>query len=161
MSSQERRSKTASFDWVFWLKWVLVSTLGWVVGLLLPRSVSITIGALVGIAQWVVLRPLFPQAGWWILASAVGWAASYGLLSMVLPVGDVFLYGAVIGVTTGAAQWFVLRRWCFRAGWWVAISTLGWAVGPVLGTSLTGAVVGATTGLALELLRRHARPGVD
>ncbi|MEJ2737181.1 MAG: hypothetical protein P8189_27075 [Anaerolineae bacterium] len=158
MSSQEKRSKTTTFDWIFWLKWVLASTLGWVVGLLLPRSAGMTIGALVGIAQWIVLRPLFRQSGWWILASAVGWAASYTLLSMVLPVGDVFLYGGVIGVTIGAAQWLVLRRWASRSGWWVAISTLGWAVGPILGTSLTGAVVGATTGLALELLRQHARP---
>ena len=126
-------------------------------GLILPSYSTLAIGALVGIAQWIVLRSLFRQAGWWILASAPGWAASHELLGTVLPVGDVFLYGAVIGASIGAAQWLVLRRWVYRAGWWVVITILGWAVGPILGTSLTGAVVGATTGLALELLSRHPR----
>jgi hypothetical protein len=128
-----------------------------VVGQILPSYMTVAIGALVGIVQWVVLRSLFPQAAWWILASALGWAASHILLSAALAVGDVTLSGAITGVTLGTAQWLALRRWVYLAGWWVVISTLGWAAGPVLGASLTGAVVGATTGLALELLRRHPR----
>jgi hypothetical protein len=32
-------------------------------------------GAIAGAGQWLVLRRLFPRAGWWVLATAGGWMA--------------------------------------------------------------------------------------
>jgi hypothetical protein len=54
----------------------------------------------------------------------------------------------------------VLRRWVYRAGWWIVISASGWALGltGILGASLAGAVAGGVTGITLELLVRHLRP---
>lgn len=157
MPNQETPQRTPSFDWILWLKWILVSTLGWVAGLVLPAEVVIAIGTVMGFMQWIVLRSLMGEAGWWILATAVGWAVGQMVVNIVPLVGTVVVQGAVLGAVTGTMQWFVLRRWVYRAAWWIVMSTLGWAVGPVLGTSLVGAVVGAVTGFALELLLRHAR----
>ena len=161
MSSQEASQETRSFDWALWWQWVLVSTLGWLLGWTLVHQV--VIGAVIGIAQWLVLRRLVSRAGWWILASTVGWAVGAAVVTLVFPPQPGVLAGAVLGAMTGLAQWFVLRRWVRQAGWWVLISALGWAIGliGVLGASLAGAVVGAVTGIALELLLRHPHPNLE
>ncbi len=116
-----------------------------------------------GLAERPQFRRLAPQAGWWILASAVGWAVGAAVVTAVFPPQPGVLAGAVLGAMTGLAQWFVLRRWVRQAGWWVLISALGWAIGliGVLGASLAGAVVGAVTGIALELLLRHPHPNLE
>jgi hypothetical protein len=147
--------KTLSFDWVFWLQWVLVGTLGWFLGLALIGDVGI--GAAMGIMQWLVLRPQVRQASWWIVASIVGWIIGLVAIAVVPPeIGA--LTGIMLGVVFGTAQWFILRRWVDGAGWWIVVSALGWAVGPIFGVLFVGAVVGAVTGIALELLLRHPRP---
>jgi len=40
------------------------------------------------------------------------------------------LFGAVLGMT----QWLILRGRVQEAGWWVAISTAGWALASALST---------------------------
>jgi hypothetical protein len=43
-----------------------------------------TIGGMIGLCQWVFLRQRIPKAGWWILASALGWGlANLGRLTPV------------------------------------------------------------------------------
>jgi hypothetical protein len=158
VSDNTDHKRQPTFDWLLWLKWVLAGTLGWVAGVLLPGDIPFAIGVTLGIAQWIVLRPLFAQAGWWILASALGWAVGHVLVTIALPAQNLFLEGALLGATLGIAQWLVLRRWVYRAGWWIVISVVGWAAGPIVGPSLVGAVAGAATGVALELLVRYARP---
>ena len=37
-----------------------------------------------------------------------------------------FVIGAVFGATVGTAQWFVLRRYFDRVGWWVLLTFIGW-----------------------------------
>jgi hypothetical protein len=39
------------------------------------------------------------------------------------------LNGIVLGLTTGAAQWLILRRELNWAGWWIALSVMGWVTG--------------------------------
>lgn len=46
-----------------------------------------SIGALVGLAQWPVLRRL-PRSGWWVAASTVGWAAQLASYETLLVLGD-------------------------------------------------------------------------
>ncbi|MCJ7668464.1 MAG: hypothetical protein MUP04_09355 [Anaerolineae bacterium] len=58
---------------------------GWVVG-----------GAMAGLMQWFVLRRQVSRAGWWVLASTVGWAVSS--------------YGVVLGAVTGIAVVWLLRQ---------------------------------------------------
>lgn len=144
-----------SYDWILWLLWVLVSVLGWGVGLLVQRILSgiegtgggilrlAALGAVVGLGQWLILRWRVDQAGWWVLAGAVGplagwvisllviWLAllAIGLvgatsLTLVLVISMV-LAGTVIGFTLGVLQSMVLP-WSIRdLGWWVLASTVG------------------------------------
>jgi hypothetical protein len=116
-------------------RWVLASTLGGaligVVGSTAPdvdpAVSSIVAGASIGILQWLVLRRHIAYAGWWLLASPVGWAVSAlairtaervgaafgvaerGLRTVVaLPMSETVIlalvlgaFGAVSGVVTG------------------------------------------------------------
>jgi len=73
--------------------------LGWVIGIGL-------LGTLVGVLQWLVLKQRIPRAGWWILASTLGWIAG-------IPAGSVVGWnglGAVYGAITGLALVLLLRH---------------------------------------------------
>ncbi len=112
--------------------WVLTSAAG---GLIIPvafegLSESLSFGALMsftgvvamggavaGTLQWLVLRGQVSRAGWWVLASTVGW----GLVGAVLGafpwgVGDtdalvaLAVTGAVLGAVTGGALVWLLRQ---------------------------------------------------
>jgi hypothetical protein len=54
-------------------------------------------GATVGVLQWLVLRRWLPASGWWIAATAGGWAAA-GVIAGTLA---GFLGGTVTGVGPG------------------------------------------------------------
>jgi hypothetical protein len=159
--SRETPREGFSFDWALWVKWILANTLGWVIGwAFLPE---LAVGALVGAAQWVVVRPLIRRDGWWIPASAAGWAAGRAIVVTVLPPGTGGVAEATIGALFGIAQWLVLRGQVYGAWWWIVVSTLGWAVGltGTLGASWAGAVAGVATGIALEFLMRVRRPAPE
>ncbi len=156
-SAMQNRA-TSPFNWSFWFQWVLATTLGWILGGLLPGD--LWIGVTVGVLQWLVLRPLVHQAGWWISLSSVGWAMGHVVVVTAMPVGDEVLIGSVLGAMMGIAQWFILRRWFRGGGWWIVASTAGWGLGlfGLMGALLIGAVAGIVTGIVLELLLRLPRP---
>lgn len=90
-------------------------------------------GVLMGLAQWLVLRPYGPRAGWWIVVSALVWplaVVAAVLVSMPLP--------RLVGPSVVGAWWFVV------------VVTLGWAIGG----GLYGAVLGR---VLVSLLRRSPR----
>ena len=64
-------------------------------------------GAVTGILQWLVLRGQVSRAGWWVLASTVGWG-----LSMVgnLSEAPCLVGGVVLGAVTGVALVWLLRQ---------------------------------------------------
>ncbi|MCP5035396.1 MAG: hypothetical protein GY939_26655, partial [Actinomycetia bacterium] len=77
----------------------LDSDLGWVVG-------TGSYGLAVGVLQWLVLKPQVPRAGWWVLASTVGWLLG-------VPAGEAVGWnglGAVHGIITGAVLVLLLRQ---------------------------------------------------
>jgi hypothetical protein len=191
------KEKGSQAGWGFWLGWVLASTVGWIVSVImglfmcgLSRDLlgdwscnlawGIVIGIGVGVMQWLVLRRRVSGVGWWVLASA---AAGYGImqgvpfvLSLSLSFGLLLRFTGVAalgGAVTGILQWLVLRGKVSRAGWWVLASTVGWglcmavmvagmeAVGAVYGSLRmvgSGAVLGAVTGGALVWLLRQPVP---
>lgn len=155
---EEPIRRPESFNWTLWLKWILATTLGWLIAFMLGNEVAF--GAVIGTVQWVVLRPMIRKDGWWIPASAVGWAAGVALVAFLLPPLNPIVAHAVIGTGIGLAQWLVLQWQIDRAWWWIVLSALGWTVGmmAILGGLLEGAVAGAVTGFALELLLRYQRP---
>ena len=79
-----------------WLAWLGVSMLGVVLGLVALICANFAVspgppvgfvlpGAFLGFSQWLVLRRYIPDAGWWILGSAVAW--SLGLATGWLVLG--------------------------------------------------------------------------
>jgi hypothetical protein len=206
--------KGSQAGWGFWLKWVLASTVGVVVGSIMVMVIGLLIYVLleeligraetdillepgwltvlfdlvigsmlgigVGILQWLVLQGRVSRVGWWVLASAaagaiqmVGDLESYSeLLSFGLLLrftGIVALGGAVAGIL----QWLVLRGKVSRAGWWVLASTVGWGLSIAVMRALewgvtddcslvsqvvSGVVLGAITGAALVWLLRQPVP---
>jgi len=125
-------------EWWFWLKWVPASavTVGaagvalwpaiwaqapaWVVfgALAVGGAVgSVVAGAVVGTAQWLILRRRVHRGGWWVLASAVGlavgWMAGGRVGSVTGAVGVAWVglvVGAVYGALTGIVLVLLLRR---------------------------------------------------
>ena len=143
------------------MQWVLATTGGWILGLVIGGEASI--GALLGLAQWLVLRRYLLGMGWWVFATALGWIAGWGIVvsGAIVPAGtglvtSVFT-GAVFGLTMGIGQWILLRRRVNFAGMWLLLSVSGWSIGLAgfLGSILVGAVVGVVTGLALDWLLRY------
>ena len=153
-------SKILSFDWALWFFWIMATTLGWLLGsLILPGLAEVTAGIVVGIFQWFVLVGRISHPWRWILATGVGWTAGYILTFFTIPDELEILNGLGIGLATGIAQWFVLRREVQWAGWWIVFSIMGWITGLTLlsGILRTGTMAGALTGLALEILMRHPK----
>jgi hypothetical protein len=72
---------------------------GWIGGVSL-------FGTVVGVLQWLVLRRQVARAGWWVLASTVGWVVG-------MPLGDSVggpALGAAYGAITGTALVLLLRQ---------------------------------------------------
>jgi hypothetical protein len=61
------------------------------------------IGVVLGSAQWLVLRRHARSAGWWILASCLGWMAGLSLSAGTIDVLGIPLSLLVIGIVSGAA----------------------------------------------------------
>jgi hypothetical protein len=148
------------FDWGLWLQWIMVTTVGWVLGMLLIHPFGLAAsGIAIGVLQWVVLQQRITRGRGWILASVAGWTAGWLIALIAVPSDFRVLAGIVLGVTVGAAQWLVLRREVHLAGWWIIISPLAWATGMGLvpGVLTSGVMPGAMTGIALELLLRYPK----
>lgn len=189
--------KRSQVGWIFWILYVLATTLGMFLGFVLgflllvaiPHGVlgnwlsgsilGIALGIGVGTLQRTVLWRRVSGGVWWILASAVGglltlqaafffgFSTSYASLGALLGwIGIV----ALAGVATGTLQWVVLRKQFSRAGWWVLASAVGWTVSVIgvralpwgmddsdalWGMVATGVVFGALTGAVLIWLFRQ------
>lgn len=145
--------------WNFWLRWMLATVLGAALYLIVsvPLMALLTLitfagarpeaepafvpnfigagfgmgltGAAIGLAQWFVLRKLLHNAGWWVLATMIGYSAPY-VVGAVLPQWPEWLAPAsmfvTFGLVFGIAQGLVLRAQVTHAAWWIPISLAGW-----------------------------------
>lgn len=106
-------------------------------------------------AQWFMLRRNLHQAGWWVPATVFGFAvvgsvkwgqgmlleqifadaayelemAGWGQAVPALGIGIGLVVEGLTGFVVGLPQWLALQGKVHRAGRWVLISTLGWALG--------------------------------
>jgi hypothetical protein len=155
------RLNTTFFDWALWFQWIMANVLGWILGrFLLPNLAIVTIGVALGVLQWLILLHRIRNSQWWILATILGWTSGSLLILVALPQGMELFSGVILGLTTGTAQWLILRREVYWAGWWIVINLIAWTTGMVLlpGLLSTGATAGALSGVALELLLRYPKP---
>lgn len=120
--------------------------------------------ALTGVSQAAILSRRLRGVGWWPVATGAGWLSLIPAVWVIqawfpndrpdlLTTATTLL---IVGLTTGIAQWLVLRRQWRRAGWWpVASATAGVILALVIGSTITdlveivalAAIPGAVTGL--------------
>ena len=78
-------------------------------------------GTVLGVLQWLVLRRQVARAGWWVLASTVGWPVSIGVggiglqavvavTHVKLPAVTAALIPAMYGAITGRVLVWLLRQ---------------------------------------------------
>jgi hypothetical protein len=156
------------FEDYFWIRWAAASTLGLTVGLFAASLTLITpviclngalAGAVVGLAQWFVLRRDFGMPPRWIGLSALGGAlgvlpAVFLVLLMVFGMGMFALVaGALFGAAFGGMQWFALRHYP-RADWWILANAGGAALCALLAVTpiISGLPLGLLLGAALYSL---------
>ncbi len=176
--------------WAFWLMWVLANSVAWIVGMavlwvlnfileplvqgplntLAWAVVGALIGSFFGVNHWFLFRPLGSEtigkwAHWWFLATIVGWSMAI-MVVVGLGAGENLGFavtGAIIGISVGIPQWFVLRPYAQYAEWWGVANTVGWMMGLALldlvdraiAFPLVGVVSSAITGgMIIWLLRK-------
>lgn len=155
-------SRILSVDWALLFFWIMATALGWVLGgAVFPGLSFVTTGFAVGVFQSLVLQGRIRKPWRWILATTAGMAAGNLIVLFAIPPQFGTVDGVVIGLTTGMAQWLVLRREVQWAAWWIIFSLIGWTTGVTFfpGLMLPGVMAGVLTGLPLEILLRHPTPG--
>lgn len=100
-------------------------------------------GAVIGGAQYLLLRGWLVKAGWWVLATGLGFGVAFSQLPIVglflqhTPLSEAlqaFLIYPFAGLLIALTQWFYIVRRTSRSPWWILASVLGWAVGYLLTT---------------------------
>ena len=162
-----------------WLLWILATTVAFGVGgrlgaalspsrdLIVIGYLAVTAGLiLAGALQWLILRSLIDDAGWWLPASVAA-VVAVGLLVFGLGLihRDVgWVLGVFVGwIVLGVLQWLVLREQVAGAGWGVLANALGLIVaGPVVGfvTWATGVPTDSAFGNALRWLAFGSAYGI-
>ena len=122
----------------FLLRWTFANLVGWALGLYLGGVMlgivgsilgvvggGAVVGMIVGLAQWLVLKP--PDKRWLLVSAAGGGAAALpaylsGVALIAGPAVGYFIVGAVYGGVFSAAQWLAMSH--NNAGWWVGVNTL-------------------------------------
>ena len=129
-------------------------------------------GAVVGAAQWLMLRHYLGIDAAWVVATASGLALGNAVGVVLTGAGtsinDLLAIGAAAGISVGVAQWTLLRERLRYAGLWVVVLAIAWPLGWTttwsigvdvsLGYAVFGAVgalvFAAITGAALLLMVR-------
>lgn len=96
----------------------------------LPAALGgLIVGAAIGAAQWLALRPSRRWIGRTTAAVAAGAALSAAITGSGTDVADLVLSGLVTGAVVGAAQGPLLGRGPRAAAAWAAVTSASWALG--------------------------------
>lgn len=108
--------------------WMVVTSVAWLIGMavvrtlgnqiglsasnadLITTSLYLLLGLGLGVAQWLLLRRHVKQAGWWIVASALGWLLA-GVMngkSIDIPL-DFLMLGVLPATLTGVVFVWLTR----------------------------------------------------
>jgi len=127
----------------------------------------------IAVAQWLVIRRYIQGMSWlWmtLIGGTLGGSlSSWASFQLAITYGDavdfLVVYGCLRGLTTGFAQWFLLKQRFKQSGWWVVGTTASWYISLLVGSLLiqklgyfltltVGAIYGLLTGIILLLLFR-------
>ena len=177
-------SATNVFRREFLVSWVIATGIGWplalvptfilahIVNIVYPRETNLVLGlgygAIIGLAQWIVMKKFIPVSSKWILASTIGTGVPFVVAVILMETGGAadkwiqseFLSWLLIGVSggliTGMLQINTLKPHFAKAGWWVFFSALGWGLawgsqrtGFAASWILGGVILGVITGIPL------------
>ena len=144
--------------------------------------VPIITGILLGLAQWLVLRPYIVHSHDWILNHAAGWVVGFSIGLFIVQLLSKTPLGMLLGfIAFGAIvalfQYPTLRREIPHLSTWILANVIGWTLGAYLSqlaggvflhntapsalvsvlvsVGITGLVAGAITGLALIWIVRQ------
>lgn len=195
MTIDINESKVKRNETGLWLAWTFATALGMIIGYLplallagsLDLGLALVIvpiisGTLLGLAQWLVLRPYITKSYDWILNQAVGWVVGFTLGLFVVqllsktPLGMLIGFMA-FGLIVALFQYPILRREIPRLVSWIIANVIGWTLGAFLSqlvasalfqnslpttftsvlvsVGITGLVAGAITALALIRIVRQ------
>lgn len=188
-------TKVKRNEFSLWLAWTLATALGMLIGYM-PLAflvgsldlgvvrviVPVVTGVLLGLAQWLVLRPYIKKSHDWILNHAVGWVVGFTLGLFVVQLLSKTPLGMLVGfmffgVIVALFQYPVLRREIPHLATWILANIIGWTLGAYLSllaggvffknavpttfisvlvtVGITGLVAGAITALALIWIVRQ------
>lgn len=116
--------------------------------LLVSIIYSIVYGLLIGIAQWVILRGVFPRASWWILATSFGFmfglVASNFLFHVIVtdritidPTLTIHIAMVIGWFMAGFFQWVFLNKHRCKVGKWIFSSVFAYVFSVLLTHYLT------------------------
>ena len=155
----------SSLRWTSWLRWLGLTLAGLLAGFvafllfgitlgeffdenLPPLAFGLVLGAIFGttfgIAHSRFLRRYVPGIAGWVPATTVAFALAAAVIFQLLtpPDNEVsialrLLHAAVVGLSLGFAQWWVLRdRIAAPTFLWIAFSIGAWMVGELAGIAL-------------------------
>lgn len=90
-------------------------------------------GAVVGAAQWPVLRHYLGIDATWVVATASGLTLGNAVGAVLTEAGtsinDLLVIGVVSGISVAAAQWTLLRERLRYAGLWIPVLAVAWPLG--------------------------------
>ena len=188
-------SKVKRNEFGLWLAWTLATALGMLIGYL-PLAllvgsldlgfarviVPIITGLLLGLAQWLALRPYVSKSSAWVFNHATGWVIGFTLGLFVIQLLSKTPFGMLVGfisfgVIVALFQYPVLRREIPHLSTWILANVIGWTLGAYLSqlaagvffqnvlpttftsvlvsVGITGLVAGAFTALALIWIVRQ------
>jgi len=173
-----------------WLRWTLATALGELFGFAIPAlagaaaawlaigqvamstllvTAGLGEGAVLGLAQWLALRPSLPHLPGraWVLATALAAGIAWTLAMSLVTLGELNVLGrmalAILALpfgimflcSIGGAQWWVLRHSVAHASWWILANAIAWPIGvaiPVVGMALLPDTAGAVLMLLVGVI---------
>ena len=158
-------------------RWVLASSIGWPVGIIVaivlsyavvnifyPKEtnliVGLCLGAVVGLSQWLVIKRYFKVGTWWIFACSIGIGIPYITIVLLNEwsgsefgiFGNEIIDQAILlfigGLITGLLQVNIFKSLSKKSTWWIIISAFGWGIG-WFGLIIGGVILGLITGIAI------------
>lgn len=176
------RGKLAFSEWSLWLKWALAFAIAWVVGravasiltwlyfysaftaleeLLRSSILGATFGAFLGLPTALVVKLRRKQLILWIVSMMVACGFSVFVVNATSRIWQTSalypsLSGILFGLSTGVAQWMILKCRVRHAIWFLVANVASWIVAQGLPIAeLGGVVIGLVTGFVLVLLMRY------
>jgi len=150
-------------------RWIVVTAIGWLVGILClllidvgaeaigwpaQFGIGLGIGVGVGFFQWRLARRSFGASGWWMWWSGLGLACPFAICDLAgygLSGSALIAAAALGGLIAGLGQARLLGVRVPKRYWWVAASLSGWAAASA--TTVTLAIPGRPAS-ALQWVRQ-------